>query len=129
MAKHAISHGKAGVCGPVPANRVCHGQGGGSIGQRNIIVSRFGVIPKSQPGKFRLILDLSSPHGGSVNGGIDRAYCSTRYATVDEAAEKMATLGRGALMAKLTLPTPTGMSLFTPMTGACSGCSGRDKCL
>ena len=34
-------------------------------------VSKFGVIPKSsQLGKWRLILDLSSPHGASVNGGI-----------------------------------------------------------
>ena len=34
-------------------------------------VSKFGVIPKSsQPGKWRLILDLSSPNGASVNDGI-----------------------------------------------------------
>ncbi len=35
-------------------------------------ISRFGVIPKSnQPGKWRLVLDLSSPDGASVNDGID----------------------------------------------------------
>ena len=28
-------------------------------------LSPFGVIPKSQPGKWRLIVDLSSPDGGS----------------------------------------------------------------
>ena len=34
-------------------------------------VSRFGVIPKRhQPGKWRLILNLSSPAGHSVNNGI-----------------------------------------------------------
>ena len=34
-------------------------------------ISGFGVIPKAgQPGKWRLILDLSSPHGSSVNDGI-----------------------------------------------------------
>ena len=34
-------------------------------------VSRFSVIPKRpQPGKWRLILDLSSPAGHSVNGRI-----------------------------------------------------------
>ena len=34
-------------------------------------LSAFGVIPKSnQPGKWRLIVDLSSPGGRSVNDGI-----------------------------------------------------------
>ena len=36
-------------------------------------VSPFGVIPKNhQPGKWRLILDLSSPAGHSVNDGIPK---------------------------------------------------------
>ena len=36
-------------------------------------ISRFGVIPKNnQPGKWRLILDLSSPEGHSVNDGIPK---------------------------------------------------------
>ena len=35
-------------------------------------ISSFGVIPKAgQPGKWRLIIDLSSPHGFSVNDSID----------------------------------------------------------
>ena len=35
---------------------------------RNLHVSRFGIIPKhNQPGRWRLILDLSSPAGHSVN--------------------------------------------------------------
>ena len=38
-------------------------------------ISRFGVIPKSTPGKWRLILDLSSPRGASVNNGISPELC------------------------------------------------------
>ena len=39
----------------------------------NLHVSRFGIIPKKyQPGKKRLILDLSSPLGHSVNDGIPK---------------------------------------------------------
>ena len=39
--------------------------------------SRFGVIPKkSQPGKWRLIVDLSSPQGFSINDGISENLCS-----------------------------------------------------
>ena len=37
-----------------------------------IQISRFGVIPKPhQAGKLRLITDLSSPAGSSVNDGVD----------------------------------------------------------
>ena len=38
----------------------------------NLHISSFGVIPKrGQPGKWRLIVDLSSPSGYSVNNGIN----------------------------------------------------------
>ena len=38
----------------------------------NLHVSRFGVLPKKgQPGKWRLIVDLSHPKGLSVNDAID----------------------------------------------------------
>ena len=37
----------------------------------NLQISSFGVIPKKgQPGKWRRIVDLSSPWGASVNDGI-----------------------------------------------------------
>ena len=39
----------------------------------NIHISSFSVIPKcSQPGKWRLMVDLSSPNGRSVNDGIQQ---------------------------------------------------------
>ena len=39
----------------------------------NLHISRFGIIPKKyQPRKWRLILDLSSPQGHSVNDGIPK---------------------------------------------------------
>ena len=47
-------------------------------------ISKFGVIPKKhQPGQWRLIVDLSSPDGRSVNDGIDRSLCSLRYIKVE----------------------------------------------
>ena len=56
----------------------------GPVGQEAIPpgtqVSPFGVIPKSsQPGKWRLIVDLSSPEGASVNVGINQELCSMTY--------------------------------------------------
>ena len=55
-----------------------------------IHVSRFGVIPKShQPGKWRLIVDLSAPRGFSVNDSILLELCSLLYASVDEAVQRI----------------------------------------
>ena len=43
-------------------------------------------IPKNhQPGKWRLIVDLSHPKGSSVNDGISPALCTLHYSSVDEA--------------------------------------------
>ena len=40
-------------------------------GDTAVHISRFGVVPKSsQPGKWRLIIDLSAPENHSVNDGI-----------------------------------------------------------
>ena len=64
-------------------------------------VSPFGVIPKSAPGQWRLILDLSHPEGRSVNDGINPAWCSLSYVSVDNLIEVICSLGRGALLAKV----------------------------
>ena len=66
-------------------------------------VSPFGVIPKSEPGKWRLIVDLSSPEGVSVNDGIRRDLCSLSYLSIDEVVSWVVQLGRGAMMAKFDL--------------------------
>ena len=65
--------------------------------------SRFGVIPKSTPGKWRLILDLSSPRGASVYGGISPDQCHWQLASVGDAIQVILELGPGALLAKLDI--------------------------
>ena len=78
------------VEGPYPSSPLCDQQ-----------VSPFGVIPKrGQPGKWRLILDLSSPRGASVNDGIPREPYSMHYVSVDDAIRHLITFGPGALMTK-----------------------------
>ena len=63
--------------------------------------SPFGVIPKKgKAGRWRLIVDLSSPAGGSVNDGISPELSSLSYISVDEVMRRVLELGRGALMAK-----------------------------
>ena len=69
----------------------------------HVQVSPFGVIPKSEPGKWRLILDLSAPEGCSVNDGISKESCSLSYMSVDDVAARVVKMGRGSLMAKFDL--------------------------
>ena len=60
-----------------------------------IHTSRFGVILKSTPEKWRLIVNLSSPEGGSVNDGIRETWCSMTYVTVANAAQGITATGEG----------------------------------
>ena len=67
-------------------------------------VSPLGLVPKShQPNKFRLIVDLSSPVGRSVNDGIPSEPCSLKYASVDDAVSIVKALGKGSLLVKIDL--------------------------
>ncbi len=43
-------------------------------------------------------MDLSALEGFSVNDGIDECQCSLKYASVEEALQKIAELGRGSLL-------------------------------
>ena len=64
-------------------------------------ISSFGVIPKKgQPGKWRLIVDLSSPGCASVNNSIDPQDYSLQYIKVDQVIRMVSRYGPGALMAK-----------------------------
>ena len=51
-------------------------------------------------GKWRLIVDLSSPSGASVNDGISADEFTLHYITVDQIIRSVSRLGKGALMAK-----------------------------
>ena len=66
-------------------------------------VNRMGAVPKSTPGKYRLIVDLSYPEGQSVNSRISEALCSLSYVSVEGAAQTVLRLGRGALLAKVDI--------------------------
>ena len=67
-------------------------------------ISPLGVIPKSsQPRKWRLIVDLSSPEGRSVNDGIEPELCSLQYLRLDTVIEQINKVGCGALLAKMDI--------------------------
>ena len=81
------------MAGPFSSNSHKHAQ-----------ISRFGVIPKrNQPGKWRLITDLSYPKHHSVNDGIPKNLCSLSYITVDDAIKKIIETGPNTLLAKVDI--------------------------
>ena len=81
------------LLGPIPEHLapLCH-------------TSPIGLIPKPhQPGKWRLIVDLSTPPGHSVNDAIAPEVSRMRYTSVLDAADMIRNLGPGTLMAKMDL--------------------------
>ena len=92
------------IVGPVPQEVV-----------NKVHISRFGVIPKPhQPGKWRLIVDLSHPKGASVNDGVVGDFCSLTYTSVDTAAELVLNKGKGAELAKLDIQSAYRMVAVHP---------------
>ena len=69
-----------------------------------VTLNRFGVIPKAnKPGKWRLIVDLSYPHGNSVNDGIPTNDASMAYSSIEDAGRIIANLGKNTLLAKIDI--------------------------
>ena len=54
-------------------------------------------------GKWRLIVDLSSPAEMSVNDGIEPELCSLQYLRVDEVVHQIVMMGWGTMMAKMDI--------------------------
>ena len=57
----------------------------------------------SQPGKWRLTVDLSGPEGKSVNDGTETELCSLQYLHLDAVIEQINRVGHGALLAKMDI--------------------------
>lgn len=66
-------------------------------------VSPIGLVPKKNPGEYRLIHHLSYPPEGSVNDFIDNKWCSVNYTEFDKAVEMIQNLGKGALLFKVDI--------------------------
>ena len=67
----------------------------------HVQVNRFGLVPKGhQPGKWRLIVDLSFSRGHSVNDGIEPELYTLHYTSVDEACRQVVARDQGTVLAK-----------------------------
>lgn len=69
---------------------------------KNFICSPLGIVPKKEPGKFRLIHDLSYPKTSldSVNANIPKAEATVKYQLLDHVIETVQSQGPSPFMAK-----------------------------
>ena len=64
-------------------------------------LSPLGIIPKkNKPGKWRMIVDLSSPQGASINDGISSEVASLQYTSIDHLAALVSCRRKGLLFSK-----------------------------
>ncbi len=80
------------IVGPLPRDAI-----------KGVQIRGFCHIPKRTPGEWKLIIDLSSPDGASVNDGVHDHLCSLKYASVEDALRIVLMLGRGAWLAKVDI--------------------------
>ncbi len=70
---------------------------------KGVMTSSFGVIPKGNTGKWRLIVDLSAPEGRSVNDAIRPEWCSLSYCGVEDAAKEIKIQGQDSVLTKIDI--------------------------
>ena len=62
--------------------------------------SPLGLVPKHDPGKFRLIHDLSFPRGDSINVYTSKQFTCVQYETLDQVVSLVQECGQGCFIAK-----------------------------
>ena len=105
------------IIGPIPIalRHGCH-------------ISPIGIIPKPhQPGRWRLIVNLSSPEGYSINDGISSSLCSLHYASVDMAVAMVRELGAQTELAKFDLRSAYRVVAIHPDDQGLLGVQWRDQ--
>ncbi len=96
--------------------------------EASLHINRFGVIEKPhQPGRFRLIVDLSYPEGHSVNDGLEPELCTMTYTSVDAAVARVLALGVGTYLAKFDIESAYRMVPVHPDDQPLLGMSWKGK--
>ena len=62
--------------------------------------SPLGLVPKHDPGKFRLIHDLSFPRGDSINLYTSKQFTCVQYETLDQVVSLVQECGQGCFIPK-----------------------------
>ena len=100
----------------------------------NFISSPLGIVPKSEPGKYRIIHDLSYPKNASVNTGVPRENAEVHYDSIDTIVDLVYRHGRGCLMAKTDIEDAFRIIPIHPLDHSLLGFSFEgefyfDRCL
>ena len=94
----------------------------------NFKVSPLSIREKSEPGKFRLLHNLSYPYdSSSVNGGIPQQHKTVTYATVQTAITKINQLGKNCFLAKADIQSAYRMVPIHPSQYHLLGFKWRDN--
>ncbi len=100
----------------------------------NLQCSPIGLVPKHDPGEFRLIHNLSFPSGGSINDFIDKDICTVHYNSFDTAVDLVASSGQRSWVAKSDIKSafrllPVAPSDYELLGFVFQGEFYYDKCL
>lgn len=98
-----------------------------SIPFQSFHLSPIGMVPKKNPGEFRMIVDLSSPQGHSINSGISDASARVSYASIDDAITKILECGPGAFLAKSDIESAFRLLPIRPSQYHLLGIAWDDK--
>ena len=63
-------------------------------------INPLGIVPKKQPGSFRMITHLSSPEGTSINDNIDIIFSKVVYQSFQDAVKLVMSCGQHSFMSK-----------------------------
>lgn len=69
----------------------------------NFVCSPLGLVPKKDPGDFRIIHDLSFPQNLSVNSFIPKSNSTVQYDSIENVIQLIKQFGPHALMAKMDI--------------------------
>ena len=100
----------------------------------NLQCSHIGLVPKHEPGSFRLIHHLSYPSGSSINDFINKEDCTVHYTSFDAAVDVVMSGGHNAWMAKSEIKSacrllPVAPSEYELLGFHFQGKFYHDKCL
>ena len=101
------------ICSEVALGRLMDPITGEAVA--GIHISPISLVPKAhRVNAWRMIVDLSSPHGQSVNDGISSELSSVQYASIDEAVSVMLSMGQATLLVKIDLKDAYHLVLVHP---------------
>ena len=136
--RHSSNHQSALLAATIVEQKLCHEISLGCVADPfqeipfpNFQSSPLGLVPKHDPGKLRLIHDLSFPKGDSIN-----VYTSKEFTTVQYdirqgggASQVMRSLLFNCWILKHMLICMRGKSFFTLSMGRVCSCSRSFSCL